>query len=64
MARYYSGSAAELVYHRSCFYTLSSMLDKIEEIKKRASPSSKETVQTGEQLLIMMLRVKFLQCDV
>ena len=27
----YSGSAAELVYHLSCLYTLSSMLDKIEE---------------------------------
>ena len=26
------------------------------KLKKRASRSSKETVQTGEQLLIMMLR--------
>ena len=31
MARYYSGSAAELVYHLSCLYTLSNTLDKIEE---------------------------------
>ena len=31
MARCYSGSAAELVYHLSCLYTLSSTLDKIEE---------------------------------
>ena len=54
MTRCYSGSAAELVYHLSCLYTLSSTLDKIEE--KPASRSSKETVQTGEQLLIMMLR--------
>ena len=31
MARCYSGSAAELVFHLSCLYTLSSTLDKIEE---------------------------------
>ena len=31
IARCYSGSAAELVYHLSCLYTLSSTLDKIEE---------------------------------
>ena len=31
MARCYSVSAAELVYHLSCLYTLSSTLDKIEE---------------------------------
>ena len=31
MARCYSGSAAELVYHLSCVYTLRSALDKIEE---------------------------------
>ena len=31
IARCYSGSAAELVYHLSCLYILSSTLDKIEE---------------------------------
>ena len=31
MARCYSVSAAEVVYHLSCLYTLSSRLDKIEE---------------------------------
>ena len=31
IARCYSGSAAGLVYHLSCLYTLSSTLDKIEE---------------------------------
>ena len=31
IARCYSGSAAELVYHLSCLYTLSSTLDKIGE---------------------------------
>ena len=61
MARCYSGSATELVYHLSCLYTLSSTLDKIE---KRASRSSKETVQTGEQLLIMMLRQVLTRCGV
>ena len=31
MARCYSGSAAELVYHLSCLYTLPGTLDEIEE---------------------------------
>ena len=31
IARCYSGSAAELVYHLSCLYILSRTLDKIEE---------------------------------
>ena len=39
MARCYSGSDSELVYHLSCLYTLSSTLDR---------RSSKETAHTGE----------------
>ena len=53
MAKCYSGSAAELVYHLSCLYTLPGTLDEIEE--KSQSQFQGDSADKGA-MLIMMLR--------